>query len=81
MRCSHLLASLVLLSASGAVLANHCPIDMKAIDDKLATKPTLSADDAAKVKKMRADGEALHKAGKHAESEKVLGDARKILGI
>jgi hypothetical protein len=56
-------------------------MDMKAIDEKLATKPALSADDAAKVKKMRADGEALHKAGKHTESEKTLGDARKILGI
>jgi hypothetical protein len=81
MRCSHLLASLVLLGASGVVLASHCPMDMKAIDDKLATNPKLSADDAAKVKKMRADGEALHKAGKHTESEKTLGDARKILGI
>ena len=81
MRCSHLIASLVLLGASGIALANHCPMDMKAIDDKLATNPTLSADDAAKVKKLRADGEALHKAGKHTESEKVLGDARKILGI
>jgi len=81
MRCSHLLVSLALLGASGVALASHCPADMKAIDEKLATKPMLSADDAAKVKKMRADGEALHKAGKHSESEKVLGDARKILGI
>jgi hypothetical protein len=81
MRCSHLLVSLVLLGASGVALANHCPMDMKAIDDKLATNPTLSADDAAKVKKLRADGETLHKAGKHPESEKALGDARKILGI
>jgi hypothetical protein len=81
MRCSHLLVSLALLGASGVALANHCPMDMKAIDDKLATNPTLSTDDAAKVKKLRADGEALHKAGKHTESEKALGDARKILGI
>ena len=81
MRCSQLLVSLALLGASGVALASHCPTDMKAIDDKLATKPALSADDAAKVKKMRADGEALHKAGKHTESEKTLGDARKILGI
>ena len=81
MRCSHLLASFVLLGASGVALAYHCPADMKAIDDKLATKPTLSADDAAKVKKLRADGETFHKAGKHDESLKVLGEARKILGI
>lgn len=81
MRCSQLLASLVLLSASGVALAYHCPADMKAIDDKLAANPTLSAAEAAKVKKLRADGEAAHKAGKHDDSVKSLGEARKILGI
>jgi hypothetical protein len=80
-RSSHLVVSLALMGASGIALASHCPQDMKAIDEKLATKPTLSGDEAAKVKKLRADGEALHKAGKHTESEKALGDARKILGI
>lgn len=81
MRTSHLVLSAVLLGASGFALASNCPIQMKAIDDKLATKPTLSPADAEKVKKLRADGEAAHKAGKHADSEKALGDAKKILGI
>ncbi len=54
---------------------------MKAIDAKLATNPKLSEADAAKVKQLRADGEAAHKAGKHDESMKVLGEAKKILGI
>lgn len=75
-----------LLFVAGAVLAasawaSHCPADMKAIDAKLATKPQLSKETADKVAKLRASGEALHKAGKHAESERDLGEARKLLGI
>ena len=35
----------------------------------------------AEVKKLRADGEALHKAGKHQESVDALEKAEKILGI
>jgi hypothetical protein len=61
--------------------ANNCPNDMKAIDAKLATKPALSKDVADKVTKLRADGEAQHKAGKHDESMKSLGEAKKLLGI
>lgn len=69
------------LLACGTAWANSCPMDMKAIDAKLATNPTLSKEDADKVKQLRAQGEADHKAGKHAESMKALGDAKKILGI
>lgn len=46
-----------------------------------STKPGLSAEDAAKVAKLRADGEAQHKAGKHDDSMKSLGEAKKLLGI
>ena len=75
-------AVLVLLaSAAGVALAHNCPNEMKAIDAKLATNPGLSADNAAKVRQLRADGEAHHKAGKHDESMKALGEAKKILGI
>lgn len=81
MRPVHLVLSAVLLGAAGAALAGSCPMQMKAIDDKLAAKPALSAAETEKVKKLRADGEALHKAGKHADSEKALGEAKKILGI
>ncbi len=75
------LASLVLFGASGLVLAHNCPNEMKAIDAKLATNPMLSADATSKVKKLRADGETYHKAGKHDESMKSLGEAKKLLGI
>ena len=33
------------------------------------------------VKKLRADGETFHKAGKHAESMEALTKAEKLLGI
>ena len=69
------------LAAAGTAFAHNCPNEMKAIDAKLATSPTLSAADAAKVKQLRADGEAAHKAGKHDESMKALGEAKKLLGI
>jgi hypothetical protein len=35
----------------------------------------------AEVKKLRADGEALHKAGKHQESVDTLAKAMKLLKI
>ncbi len=75
------LIAAALAFAAGTALAYHCPADMKAIDAKLATNPKLSEADAAKVKKLRADGEAFHKAGKHEESVKALGEAMKILAI
>ena len=71
----------VLLSAAGVVMAGNCPNEMKAIDAKLATNPKLSDADAAKVKQLRADGEAHHKAGKHAESMKALSEAKALLKI
>ena len=69
------------LAFAGAAWAHNCPNEMKAIDAKLATKPQLSKDNAAKVAKLRADGEAHHKAGKHAESMAALGEAKKLLGL
>ncbi|EWS55926.1 hypothetical protein X551_01263 [Methylibium sp. T29] len=53
----------------------------EAIDAKLASSPNLGEVDLAKVKALRSEGEAAHKAGKHDESMKALGDAKKILGI
>ena len=70
-----------LMLASVSAFAFHCPADMKKIDAALAKNPTLSAAQAADVKKFRADGEALHKAGKHQESVDTLAKAMKILGI
>ncbi|HEX6722468.1 MAG TPA: hypothetical protein VF107_12935 [Burkholderiaceae bacterium] len=76
-----LLITVVLASAAGLALAHNCPNEMKAIDAKLASNPKLSDADAAKVKKLRADGEAAHKAGKHDDSMKALAEAKKTLGM
>ncbi len=73
--------SVALALGAGTAFAHNCPNEMKAIDAKLATSPKLSEADAAKVKQLRAEGEAAHKAGKHDDSMKALGDAKKILGI
>ena len=80
MKTRSLLAAAALL-ASSAAFAFHCPADMKKIDDALAKNPTLSAEQMAEVKKLRADGESLHKAGKHQESVDTLAKAMKILDV
>ncbi|MBL8516321.1 MAG: hypothetical protein JNM76_05050 [Betaproteobacteria bacterium] len=76
---SLLFASFVFVSPGA--LAFHCPADMKKIDEALAKKPQLSEKDMAEVKKLRADGEKLHKDGKHQESVDTLAKAMKILKI
>ena len=73
--------AVALMLASGAATASHCPADMKKIDAALAANPSLSAGQLTEVKKLRADGETLHKAGKHKESEDTLAKGMKILNI
>ena len=73
-----LLAALLL--ASSLTAAGNCPNEWKAIDAALP-KAKLDAQQMAEVKKLRAEGEQLHKAGKHGESMATLGKAKKILGI
>ena len=60
--------------------AHNCPNEVKAIDAALP-KAKLDSKQAAEVKKLRDDGESLHKAGKHGESMAALGKAKGILGI
>lgn len=70
-----------LLLTSGLAIANNCPNEMKAVDKALEGKPMLSAERMAEVKKLRAEGEAQHKAGRHDESMATLGRAKAMLGI
>lgn len=70
-----------LLFASATAFAMHCPKDMKEIDDALAKKPKLTEAQMKDVTKWRADGEALHKAGKHQESVDTLAKAKKALTL
>ncbi|MCC7548458.1 MAG: hypothetical protein IT532_11895 [Burkholderiales bacterium] len=80
MKARALFAALAMAFAASAFAA-HCPMDMKAIDEAMSKNPSLSAEKMAEVKKYRAEGEALHKAGKHQESVDTLAKAMKILGI
>ena len=80
MKLRTLIAALM-FTLAGSALANHCPMDMKKIDEALAKKPNISEAQMSDVKKWRAEGEAQHKAGKHAESVETLGKAMKVLNI
>ena len=64
-----------------AAWAHNCPNEIKAIDAKLSTNPQLSKENADKVAALRKSGEEHHKAGRHTESMKDLGEAKKLLGI
>ena len=72
------LAALALFSS--LAVASNCPKLWKQVDAALPSAK-LSASQMAEVKKLRADGEALHKSGKHADSEAALNKAKKMLGI
>ena len=71
----------VLAFASSTAFARHCPQDMAKIDAALAKNPKITAAQLAEVKKQRSDGEALHKAGKHPDSEAILAKAMVTLGV
>jgi hypothetical protein len=75
------LAVTVILAAFASLAwANNCPNEVKAIDAALP-KAKLDAKQQAEVKKLRDEGESLHKAGKHSESMATLNKAKGILGI
>ena len=76
----HFGLAVFLTLSGGYAMANSCPKEMKAID---AALPSAKLSDAQmdEVKKLRAEGEALHKAGNHTESMAALGKAKTILGI
>lgn len=80
MKIHSIVVAVSLALASGIAFANSCPKEMKAIDAALPNAK-LSAAQMTEVKKLRADGETLHKAGKHSESMDALGKAKKMLNI
>jgi hypothetical protein len=61
--------------------AGTCPKLWKQIDDALPKAMGQTAAQMNEVKDLRAKGEALHKEGKHAESEAALRKAMGMLGI
>jgi hypothetical protein len=72
--------SVALALVASTAFANSCPREMRAIDEALP-KAKLDAAKTAEVKKLRAEGEKLHKEGKHDASMAALGKAKGILGI
>ena len=76
-----LVAAALAVGLAGPAFAGSCPKDMAEIDAALAKSPALSADQMAEVTKLRAEGEALHKAGKHQESVDTLHKAKELLGL
>ena len=75
-----LLLAITLALSSQVAFAHNCKNEMKAIDAALPTTK-LDADKIAEVKKLRAEGETLHSAGKHDQSHAMLIKAREILGL
>jgi hypothetical protein len=80
MKVRSIIVATALALASSAAFASSCPKEMKAIDAAMPTAK-LSAAQMDEVKKLRADGEQLHKDGKHGDSLAALGKAKKMLGI
>lgn len=76
-----LAAAGILVLMSGTAIAAHCPADMKKIDAALGANPMLSSAQMSEVKRLRAEGETLHKQGKHRESVDTLAKAMKMLNI
>jgi len=70
-----IIVAVALFGFASPALAGHCPKDVKLIDAALAQQSN------AEAKELRDKGEALHKAGKHKDSEDALHDAMKLLGL
>jgi len=79
-----LLATMVFVAFSGVAFAGTCPLLMNEIDEALndpAVEQRLSEEQLMQARELRAQGEAAHSAGNHAESEEALNQAKEILGI
>ena len=74
------IATALTIIAAGPAFARRCPQDMAAIDRAMQTAQ-LSASDKQKVMDLRRQGEELHKAGNHPDSERVLDQAKRMLKL
>lgn len=76
---------IVALMLAPAAWAHNCPNLMSEIDEILEAKPDLDEETIVdeemrkSVKELRAEGEALHEAGKHTESVETLEKALELL--
>ena len=76
-----LLGAALAVALAAPALAGSCPAHMKNIDEALAKGSQMPAAQMSEVKKLRADGEAHHKAGKHGDSMSALARAEGMLDI
>ncbi|MSQ05071.1 MAG: hypothetical protein EXR40_03665 [Nitrosomonadaceae bacterium] len=74
------ISGLILIAFSGVVLAGNCPNELKTIDAKLSAVK-LAPEQMMKIKDLRNKGAQEHMDGKHGDSMKSLGEAKKMLGI
>ena len=81
MKTLAVLAAVMAVALASPAFAGSCPGQIAAVDAALAKNPNLSAADKATVTKARADADAHHKAGKHAESVAEIAKAKKLLGL
>ena len=75
-----LATSALIIALATPGLAFQCPADMAAIDAAIENA-TLGEEDMARVKELRATGEAEHKAGNHQASVDALAEAKALLGL
>ena len=80
MKKSLILTSVILFALSAPAMAFHCPADVAKIDAALTAMPDISVAELAEVTKLRNEGEAYHKAGKHQDAVDTLAKALTILG-
>ena len=72
-------AALALALSAGPALAHSCPVLMKEVDALLAKEPQVTSAQLTEAKRLRQEGEELHKAGSHDASMDALQRARNIL--
>ena len=73
-----LIVAAMALTTSTRAFANYRPTGMKAIDAKLSSKSRLAPADMSQLKVLRVDGRKLHRAGRHDEAMRALGEAGKL---
>jgi len=77
------ITTIVLLSSLLAmpVYAFQCPVAVYQIDVALQAETSLGADQLAEVKRLRDEGEQLHKAGKHGDAVAILAKAKELFSM
>ena len=81
MKIQHFIVMISLLIFSSSAFAYRCVIDKRKIDEALSKQPAINEVQAQEIRKLRAEGEALHNRGKHKESIEMLHKALEMLGV